>query len=82
MMILRRIVGPVVTILFALQFLSVEAMAHVRGFKFNHLDRKMEAAKRATRNAAHLAIRWVKINLVAPKSTSFRRHLRQLNAVS
>lgn len=35
---LRHIVGPVVTILFALQFLSVDAMAHDRGFKFNHLE--------------------------------------------
>jgi len=51
---LRHIVGPVVTILFVLQFLSVEAMAHVRGFKFNHLDRKMEAGKRGPANAAHL----------------------------
>jgi murein DD-endopeptidase MepM/ murein hydrolase activator NlpD len=50
----RRIVGPVAAILFVLQFLSVEAMAHVRGFTFNHLDRKMEAGKQGSGNTARL----------------------------
>ena len=45
---LRHIVGPVVTTVFVLQFLSVGAMAHVRGFKFNHLDRKVEAGKQGS----------------------------------
>ena len=48
----RQIVGPVVTVSFVLQFLSVAAMAHDRGFKFGHLDRTMEAGKPGTGNAA------------------------------
>jgi len=51
---LRHIVRPVVTILLVLPFLSVEAMAHVRGFKFSHLDRKMEAGKQGSGNATRL----------------------------
>jgi murein DD-endopeptidase MepM/ murein hydrolase activator NlpD len=49
---LRQIVGPAVATLLALQFLSVEAMADARGFKFNPLDRKMSPGKQGSSDAA------------------------------
>jgi hypothetical protein len=42
------------TIFCILQFLAVEARAHVRAPKYNHLDRRMEADKQGTGNATRL----------------------------